>query len=191
MERQSVRERILGAALEIAGAEGIAAITNRRLAAVAGVSLGSITYHFATQTELRRAALAQFVEDEKQRLREIADEVRGTYSSAADVAKMVDQVATSLAFTAERIAPFEFYVQAGRDPELRDAAIECFGAYDQVARAVLEALNVPNREALVTTIVGMVAGLQLRRLATGQNTEEIASAIGLVLAGAYVTAGGQ
>ncbi|QNG20523.1 TetR family transcriptional regulator [Rhodococcus triatomae] len=189
MEKLGVRERILAAALEIAGSEGIAAITNRRIAAVAGVSLGSITYHFATQTDLLRAALAQFVVEEKERLGAVADQFRG--QPLGSVATLVDRVATDLAFSAERIAPFEYYIQAGRDPELRGAATECFEAYDDLTMAVLGALDVPNREMVAAVLVGMVAGLQLRRLATGQSRDEIASAIVLVISGAFASAGRQ
>ncbi len=72
MASTDVRDRILAAALHIVGTEGIPGVTNRRIAAQAGVSLGSITYHFPTQTDLLRAALSGFVTEETQRLSELA-----------------------------------------------------------------------------------------------------------------------
>jgi len=42
------------------GQDGVAAVTNRRIAKEAGVSLGSVTYHFETQHELLRESLLHF-----------------------------------------------------------------------------------------------------------------------------------
>lgn len=63
------RERILSAALEIAGKEGFRALTTRRVAERAGVRLGLIHYHFGS-----KAALA--AETEEAFLREIVSRIR-------------------------------------------------------------------------------------------------------------------
>ena len=57
----TTRERILHAVLRVIGTDGVAGVTNRRVAREAEVSLGSITYHFATQHELLREAMLLFV----------------------------------------------------------------------------------------------------------------------------------
>lgn len=43
----SARDAIRAAALRVIGEHGIAGLTNRRVAAAAGVSLGSLTYHLS------------------------------------------------------------------------------------------------------------------------------------------------
>lgn len=51
------REQILSAALHLLVEEGYSALTMRRIAAVCGLRIGNLTYHFATREELIRALL--------------------------------------------------------------------------------------------------------------------------------------
>jgi AcrR family transcriptional regulator len=55
------RERIVAAALEIAGKEGVQALTTRRVAAAAGVNLGLLHYYFDSKEALVREALGSFL----------------------------------------------------------------------------------------------------------------------------------
>jgi DNA-binding transcriptional regulator YbjK len=178
----TTRERILHAVLRVIGTDGIAGVTNRRVAREAEVSLGSITYHFATQHELLREAMLLFVAAETARLSDVAEQHLGTPVSVATAAAMVEQVALHTRFGHEEIAPLELYIQAGRDPSLRDAAAECFAAYDRIAVTVLRALGVPDAERLAGPVVALIAGLQLRRLATGTTGEtSIADAVTMLV----------
>ena len=163
----SVRDRILRAVLRVIGAEGIGGVTNRRIAREAGVSLGSLTYHFETQDELLRESLLLFVREETERLHAVADGRRGEVVTLPQAAALVEQVAESITFGREEIAPLELFLHAGRDLTLRDAAGSCFAAYDEVALTVLSGLGVTDPERLAGPVVALIAGLQLRRLATG------------------------
>ncbi|GAA3003037.1 TetR/AcrR family transcriptional regulator [Actinokineospora diospyrosa] len=167
------RERILRAVLRVIAAEGVAGVTNRRIAREAEVSLGSITYHFATQSDLLRESLLLFVHEETTRLAALAQQP----ATVEQAAVLVQQVIESLP---SELAPFELYLQAARDPSLRDAASRCFAAYDALALTVLKALGLPNPEPLTAPVVALVAGMQLRRLATG-TTPEIAAALLLLV----------
>ncbi|WP_241387107.1 TetR/AcrR family transcriptional regulator [Rhodococcus sp. CH91] len=164
------RSRIVHATLHLVGTDGVAGVTNRRIAARAGVSLGSITYHFPTQADLLRAALESFVDEETERLHELAEHYRSPALSLSEAAELTERIARDLTFTAERIAPFDLYVQAGRDVALRRVAERCWNAYDALAASVLSALGVRHPEALAPTIVATITGLQLRRLSTGTET---------------------
>lgn len=53
------RQRIIDAAIRVAGRGGLAALTHRSVAAEADVPLGSTTYHFTTLDDLMTAALRQ------------------------------------------------------------------------------------------------------------------------------------
>ncbi|MER6998761.1 TetR family transcriptional regulator [Streptomyces sp. NPDC000410] len=178
------RQRIIGAVLRIIGQDGIAAVTNRRIAKEAGVSLGSVTYHFASQHELLRESLLHFVREETRRLTELADAGRAEGVDIDGAAALAGRVAGGTAFDSEHIAPFELYVQAGRDERLREAAAECFGAYDRLAAQILTALGVPDADRLAATTVALVTGLQLRRLATGSPAEDLTDALLLLARGA-------
>lgn len=176
------RERILQAVLHVIGTDGIAAVTNRRIAARAGVSLGSITYHFPSQTDMLRDALLEFVTDETTRLTELARGYRDRGLTVADAATLTEQVVRDLGWPAERLAPFELFIQAGRDPSLRGASDACFAAYDALTVTILEGLGVPNARALAPTVVATISGLQLRRIATGV-PQDVSAAILRLLGG--------
>jgi DNA-binding transcriptional regulator YbjK len=158
------RERILQATLQLIGEQGIGAVTNRAVAERAGVSPGSLTYHFASQTELLRESLLRFVTLEAQRLEALADGLEGTTADLGEVAAAVQAVVQN-ADRREQLAQMELYLQAARDPELRDVADRAFAAYDGAARAVLTALGVADPEPLVAATIALVDGFELRRLA--------------------------
>ncbi|WP_116041586.1 TetR/AcrR family transcriptional regulator [Amycolatopsis palatopharyngis] len=163
----STRATILRSALRVIGERGVAGLTNRRIAAEAGVSLGSLTYHFPSQTELLRAAMLLFAEDETRQLAGLAQAQRGENLSVQEAAATVERVLEQMTFGTDEIAPLELYLQAGRDPALRDATQRCFAAYDELTLTILRTLGVPDAERLAGPVVALIAGLQLRRLATG------------------------
>ncbi|MFD7611428.1 TetR/AcrR family transcriptional regulator [Streptomyces sp. NPDC059828] len=177
------KQRIIGAVLRVIGQDGIAGVTNRRIAKEAGVSLGSVTYHFTSQHEMLRESMLHFVHEETRRLTALADEGEAAGLGIDAAAALAGQVADGTAFDSEHIAPFELYIQAGRDERLREAAAECFTAYDRLATQILTALGVPDAERLAATTVALVAGLQLRRLATGSPAEDLADALLLLVGG--------
>jgi AcrR family transcriptional regulator len=57
------RERILAAALDIAGREGLRALTTRRVAAHAGITLGLVHYHFGSKAVLAAETLDAFMDE--------------------------------------------------------------------------------------------------------------------------------
>ncbi|MFD8498960.1 TetR/AcrR family transcriptional regulator [Amycolatopsis sp. NPDC059657] len=163
----STRETILRAALKVIGEHGVAGLSNRRIVADAGVSLGTLTYHFPSQTELLRQAMLLFAEEETAKLAAIVDAHRAENLTLEQAAALVEQVIEQLPFGTDEIAPHELYLQAARDPSLRDASERCFTAYDALAATILGALGVAAPERLAGPVVALIAGLQLRRLATG------------------------
>ncbi|MFF0818276.1 TetR/AcrR family transcriptional regulator [Rhodococcus sp. NPDC003318] len=176
----SARERILQAVLQVIGTDGVAAVTNRRIAAEAGVSLGSITYHFPSQTDMLRDSLLEFVTAETTRMTDLAETYRDRGLSVADAATLTQKIVRDLGGTAEQLAPFELFIQAGRDPSLQDAADECYAAYDVLAVTILEALGVADATAVASTLVATISGLQLRRVATGVPQDVSAAILRLV-----------
>ncbi|MFF5213390.1 TetR/AcrR family transcriptional regulator [Streptosporangium sp. NPDC000396] len=178
------RQSIIDAVLRIIGEDGVAAVTNRRIAKEAQVSLGSVTYHFATQHEMLRESLLYFVAEETRRLTELAAQCQTDGMDADRAAATVGQVAGGTPFDSRQIAPFELYIQAGRDERLRTAAAQSFAAYDRLAARILTGLGVPDAERLASSAVALVFGLQLRSLATGLPAEELVDALMLLARGA-------
>jgi DNA-binding transcriptional regulator YbjK len=190
----SVRERILGATLRIIGESGIAAVTNRRIAKEAGVSLGSVTYHFATQTELLRESLRSFVAEQNRKLNELTQQYGDTSMSLEEAAAVIAEITDCTTPDSRHIAPFEIYIEAGRDPQLRAFVEECFHGYDQLAATLLGALGIAGPEHLTRVTVAAIMGLQLRGLATTATGQNLADELLLLLAPhrsvAQVEAGG-
>lgn len=166
------RQRIISAVLRIIGDDGVAGVTNRRIAQVAGVSLGSVTYHFATQQDLLRASMLHFVDCETRHFGELAKQSQTGSADLEKVVELVREVANTVPQDSERIAPYELYLHAGRDPELQDAASDCFTAYDKLAATVLTALGVPDADKVAGVVVGLIMGMKLRALATGSGTTD-------------------
>jgi AcrR family transcriptional regulator len=161
------RRRILKQTLVLIGEHGIGGLSNRRIASAAGVALGSLTYHFPSQTQLLREALLLFVGEETERLRAIAAELRSSQPTARMLAAEVQRIAEHSAGRLEQIAELELHLQAWRDPALRGASERCFSAYEDLAHVALAALDVPDPERHAGTVVAVMYGLSLRRLGTG------------------------
>lgn len=162
------RDRILRTTLELIGSEGIAAVTNRSVAGAAGVSLGSLTYHFESQVDLLRESLLLFVGEEVERLEAIAADMRSRRPSVEEVAGEVERIVKESANRMQQLAEFELHLRAARDPELREASRRCFEAYEGVAVTALEMLEVPDPERHAAEVVALLYGLGLRRLGTGE-----------------------
>ncbi|HEY3970385.1 MAG TPA: TetR family transcriptional regulator [Solirubrobacteraceae bacterium] len=162
-----VRERMLRATLKLIADGGVAAVTNRRVAAAAGVSLGSLTYHFASQAQLLRESLLLHVAEETARREQIARQLAEKKPDVHQVAQAIEQLVAVPSEIPQQIAELELHLQAARDPELRDASRRCFEAHEQIASAALRALGIPDGERHAPAVVALMTGLAVRRLAAG------------------------
>jgi AcrR family transcriptional regulator len=116
------RERILRATLALLAEEGTAALSNRRIAAAAEVSLGSLTYHFPSQASLLREALLLYVGEEVARLEAVAAALREREPSLEEVAADVQALIGRPSGGPGPLAELELHLQAARDPELQEAS---------------------------------------------------------------------
>ncbi len=169
--RGRAREDILRAALRLIGERGLHAVTHREVAAAAGVSPGSTTYHFATLDELLTAALELFVQDEVTRLKAAAAALQGAEPVDPElvIEAMAAQLDLTLASPAEQVAQFELYLEATRSPALHEAAAECVRAYREVATAAIRAAGIANAEELAPVALAITDGLLLQQLADPRN----------------------
>ncbi|MGP4027612.1 TetR/AcrR family transcriptional regulator [Actinomadura sp. 3N407] len=181
----SARDRILRATLRLIGEQGIGAVTNRAVARAAGVSLGSLTYHFPSQEDLLREALHTFVDDEITRITAYVTTLAESGMAPVDAADEVEKAVVGFAYGPEEIANLELHLHAARDPALRETSARSVEAYDRLAAAILTALGIPDAERHAPSIVAMLYGLALRRLATGDTAATgTAEAFRLLLLGA-------
>lgn len=179
------RDRILQATLRLIGEQGIGAVTNRAVARAAGVSLGSLTYHFPSQSDLLREALQAFVDAEIADITALVKHLRNTSIELDQAAEEVEKAIVNFAYGPEQIANLELHLHAARDPDLRATSALSVAAYDRLATAILTALGIPNAEQHAPAVVAMLYGLAIRRLSTGDlSATGTAAAFRLLLHGA-------
>lgn len=180
---EAARDRILRATLRLIGEQGIGAVTNRAVARAAGVSLGSLTYHFPSQPDLLRESLSRFVDEDTHRITAHVDRLGDIRPDQA--AEEVEKAVVAFAHGPEQIAGLELHLHATRDPAVQDAVARSVAAYDRLAAAVLTALGIPEAERHAPTVVALLYGLAVRRLSTGDlSGSGTADAIRLLLYGA-------
>lgn len=167
VEAMGARERMLRATQQLVAQGGVAAVTNRRVASAAGVSLGSLTYHFASQSELLRESMLLYVSEETARREQIARELSGRRLTVEQVAEAVEQIVAGATDLPQQLAELELHLHAARDPQLRDASSRCFEAHGKIATAALRALEVPDADRHAPKVVALMTGLAVRRLAGG------------------------
>src|ERR1700684_1180976 len=108
----ATREAILRATLVMVANEGVGAVSNRRVAAEAGVSLGSLTYHFPSQAELLRESLLLYVGEEVDRLEAIAAALRARNPGAEEVVGEVEALIARPTGGPGPLAELELHLQA-------------------------------------------------------------------------------
>lgn len=113
------RQRIVTAAVRAIAELGVGNVTHRRIAALAGVPLGSTTYYFPTLDDLVAAALREAVEYARAGLEVWADDLTASHDLPAT---FVDLASGYLADRGQALLEYEVCLAAARTPELRPAA---------------------------------------------------------------------
>jgi DNA-binding transcriptional regulator YbjK len=167
------RERILRSTLGVIARAGVPAVTHRTVAEDADVSLGSVTYYFASKDDLLREALLLFVDEEVARLNALAATLDGESRPVTEVA---DRFATLLE-AEDSVAQFELYLEAARNPALRDAAATCFAAYEEVAEAALRSAGVRDPARHAPLVLALADGTGLRHAAVPGSGPDLRNAL--------------
>jgi DNA-binding transcriptional regulator YbjK len=171
-------DEILRATLEVIRREGLGAVTHRTVSDESGVPLGSLTYYFASKQDLLRAALQLFVAEDVARLRATAEELLAAGAGGEEVVARFAEVLA--AEQAGGVAQFDLYLEASRDPVLRETAVESLRAYEEVAELGLRAAGVPDPAGAAQVVVATIDGLGLQRLAAGDRAPDVAQALTLL-----------
>jgi DNA-binding transcriptional regulator YbjK len=177
---RDVRGHIVRTTLDRIGEHGLGGLTNRRIAQAAGVSLGTLTYHFPSQGDLLGTALRTFVDDEIERLAAITNNLEQRTLTSADAARLIQHVVETAATRRRQIAQFELYLHAAREPGSSETAQRCYAAYDELATAAMTALGAKDPARAARILLAFVEGFELRRLATGDTEPELAGFVSTV-----------
>lgn len=169
------REHALRETLALIRSGGLGAVTLRKVAAVSGVPLGTLTYYFADKEELLEQAMGLWVDEEVAKVAELADEIEAESLSPAEAAERCAALLKS--YDPEQIAQYELYLDAARSPALRRAAETAFRAYDAAVAAALRAAGAPSPERVAPLFVALADGLGLRRIAAPGASPDLAGAL--------------
>jgi DNA-binding transcriptional regulator YbjK len=171
----SRRDLLIDTALEVIAEHGVAGTTHRRVAAAAGVPLGSTTYYFADLGDLLRAAFARLAD-------QISERFEARLLSARTAEEAVDAIADFVVHDfgdpREAALSYEFYAYAIRHPEVR-SMVEAWFTRSQTA---LQRFFDPVTARLVDTMIeglgtyrGLTSGAsdaaEIRRALTLLNQE--------------------
>ena len=157
------RRQILHATLELIERSGVEAVTHRAVGEASGVPLGSVTYYFPTKDALLREALECWVAEEVARLEEVTAAIEREQLAPEDAAARWSELLRGN--DPHQVSQFDLYLQAARNPELRDVAASAFAAYERVTAAALRAAGLADHAEAAPLFVALADGLGLRRLA--------------------------
>lgn len=148
------RERIIGATLDLIAEEGVAGLSHRKVAARAGVPLGSMTYHFRSREELLREAFTSF----SGTIIALFEEYLGAATTPAEARKAVADLVHRLSDGGERelVLTHELYTLAARQPAYR----ELTRSWMHSSRRVLERHFDP---ATARQLDALIEGLSIHR----------------------------
>jgi TetR/AcrR family transcriptional regulator, regulator of biofilm formation and stress response len=172
----SRREQILEAALRIIGRDGRQAVTHRAVAEEAGVPLGSTTYYFDSRDDLLRQALEHVAASEVERYRELADELRRVETPEELADALIDGLVTAAEDRIAYIAEYEIWLEAGRRPELREAAEAWCDASQRSVAEAMKALGSADPPTDASLVVAAIDGIGERILARRDDPAEAAEA---------------
>lgn len=159
------REQILEATLRVIGRSGREAVTHRAVAEEAGVPLGSTTYYFDSRDDLLGQALEHVARQEADRHVALGHELRKASSPRQLADMLLDQLVFEIEDRDAYIAEYELWLEAGRRPELREAAQKWCDAEQSSVAAAMKALGSPDPATDASLVVATIDGLGERVLA--------------------------
>lgn len=156
------RRAIVDAAVRAIAEVGIGNVTHRRIAAVAGVPLGSTTYYFPTLDDLVTAALREATESARAGLEAWAEELTVSRDLPGTV---VDLASRYVADRDQALLEYEVYLAAARTPELRPVA----HLWIDGLRGICARFAGPDRGF---ALAALIDGALLQALVTGEPLDE-------------------
>ncbi|QFZ20975.1 TetR/AcrR family transcriptional regulator [Saccharothrix syringae] len=145
------RDRIIDACLDVIAQVGVAGASHRRIAAAAGVPLGSMTYHFAGMDELLREAFgrhARGVAGLFERRMGVARDFEGAKGAVVDI--ITADVAGD---RRDLVISYELCALAARDPAFRDITDAWAAASRRALERHFDPLTARMLDALIEGLV--------------------------------------
>jgi TetR/AcrR family transcriptional regulator, regulator of biofilm formation and stress response len=171
---ERVREAIVAATVRIVAREGVAAVTHRRVAGEAKVSLSSTTWHFATKGDILEAALRWTATHEVGRIAEIADRLGDAdFDPAAWAEELSDWLLEQV--SGERdvaVALYRLQFELLGSPGAREVHREWGRGLRALGDRVLEHSATLTPDLDIRLVVAALDGLRLSVLSAGEGETE-------------------
>jgi DNA-binding transcriptional regulator YbjK len=159
------REQILDATLRVIGRDGREGVTHRAVAEEAGVPLGSTTYYFDSRDDLLGQALEHVAAQEVDRYGRLGEELRTVKSGRQLADRLISELVAAAEDRVAYIAEYELWLEAGRRPDLREAAQSWCNAEQRAVAGAMEGLGSSDPRADASLVVAALDGLGERVLA--------------------------
>jgi DNA-binding transcriptional regulator YbjK len=164
----ALRARVLDAAIELLGTQGLKALTHRRIDEQAGLPTGSTSNYFRTRDALLAGVADAVLE------REVAG--MGAAFAPRSAADLVDALVALLdrttgdqrTLTSARLVLF---VEAGHDPALRETLGQGRAILEQALRQVFHDLGAADAVASARAVMACAEGLILHRVARRDDSD--------------------
>jgi DNA-binding transcriptional regulator YbjK len=153
--------------VKVIGAGGLASLTHRAVAEAAHVPLGSMTYYFRDRDELIEETMAYAVAIERRRMRGILRDSQVTADTQLDVDQSVALLTRifldkSIADPLYDLALFEMFMEATRNPAVREKTIAWSRLIAQIVDRVLPPTDpAVSRAVVIQVIAALIDGLML------------------------------
>jgi TetR/AcrR family transcriptional regulator, regulator of biofilm formation and stress response len=177
---EQVRDAIVAATVQIVGRDGVGAVTHRRVAELAGVSLSSTTWHFASKEEILEAALRHTARREVERVGEIAARIATASPGGFDAAAWARELAAWVLEQTtgrERDTTVALY-RLQLETLGRPGAIEVHRAWgaelEEIGGAVLAEAGSATAELDVRLVIAALDGLRLSVLSAAEQGDDLA-----------------
>ncbi len=164
---EPARRRILVATLLVIAEDGLDAVRHRRVAELAGVSLGSTTYHFRDRDELVREAFALYLDEAAATVHELL----ATPSRPDPVDALLELVVELYGYEFEDpplvLAEYELILHAARDADLGERFCVWEATQRSAIAEVLADAGAGDPEEAAATLVALLRGLEVEALVAG------------------------
>lgn len=178
------RNNLLSAAMELMAERGLSGLSHRAVAKRADISYGMVGYFYDSLDDLMLDAIRHHYSARIADYESIASALVDVEVSATALARGAAEILTSS--TMEMLlAHLEVYLNASRDPRIRDELTPIFAAMHEVAALVADRIGIEDRERYAQAVIAVIEGNQLRRVAQGIDaTEELTYGLRLLTIGA-------
>jgi TetR/AcrR family transcriptional regulator, regulator of biofilm formation and stress response len=165
--KPNVEDRILAATLAIIGERGLEAVTHRAVAERAGASLGAISHHFPSRSDLLQEALRRAAAGEVSHLERLALELQSrAFATDEWVRSMAEALGADLRRNRTRhLAQYELLLACSRDPRMRELSRAWREAHVRVAEVGLRAAGSRNSALHAQLLTAAITGILLKQLA--------------------------